>query len=221
MPADIFGVPLKQAFMIMAFLSVPIILRVAPHDEGAAAFLSVGISLISVMFVGKFGWSWVTIAFGVIVGILMYGIVFLDLFIGIRDAIDANSFNGSVVQQSPQPAPFQHPLIPPQEQATRESIMWHGTSAEAAWDIFRHNRFLVNNDLSLWITEDFDYAKGIADNNGNGLIVALFVDPGIDLIHQGGYNWTAPVPSGERGKYYRFEGIVPAGVYDSNGNQIA
>jgi hypothetical protein len=108
------------------------------------------------------------------------------------------------------------PGPPAEVQPTR---LYHGGPLHAVTDIYRNNRWLVGVSRAVWMTADFNVAKGYA--NKGGAIVELYVAPGVSLTKNWEGVYTAPVPHATPGRYYRIDGITPMRVLDTQGMQLA
>jgi hypothetical protein len=230
MPDSVLGVSLDTFFWITVVWGV---IWVGLCQE-AGAIPALICTFGTCWLVGKFGlFAWIGALFGLareavftkqFWGIVVFGFIGIGLLISLLNCPDVKwrkARNQQVTIQTQQPQLQTHQQVTWTRPPPGKVRMFHGTTKEAAWDIFFNNRFRVRLNLSLWITEAFDYAVSIANRCGDGLIVELLIDSDLVMIPEGGYNYRIEVPNGQQGKYYRFSGVVPVSIYDVNGNKIA
>lgn len=135
----------------------------------------------------------------------------------------------------PPPPLFTQPLHPPgstpvpypiQPNVTWNNIYYHGTSVEAANEIWDNELWLSDiSPAELWMSRDVDIAKFYAEDRGDGIgyILALDVDPSIKIIEFKKDTFYIPLEeedSGGRKKYYKVEGVYVFQMFDLHHNLL-
>ena len=105
---------------------------------------------------------------------------------------------------------------------TQPTILWHGTSKQAAEDIFYNQRVIKGQKEAFWMAEKMEDAKSYANGRDpqNGRIIKIWVDPSVEMSHHYLY-WNIPMNGLNSRKAYRFKGVRPLAMFDLNGNKIA
>jgi len=98
---------------------------------------------------------------------------------------------------------------------------WHGTTHDAAMDIFYNNRFLPGRKNKFWIADKTEDAIrfGKQKDGKKAKIVQLAISPDI-LLEKPNDFWAASIPDAQPGTYYTFPGIRPVAVYTQKGQRI-
>jgi len=139
-------------------------------------------------------------------------------------------------KQTNKTAPQQHYEPPPQQWTTltqylpilqnrhqqRPLRLLHGTSREAATDIYYNRRVLPGEKNYFWLTPEFMIAKGHAKRKGwaGGLIVEFYIDTCYRL-GQSKPHWVIPIPNPQPQTYYHFPEAVPTSLQKQDGTKIA
>jgi hypothetical protein len=107
--------------------------------------------------------------------------------------------------------------------AYQPSVLYHGTSRENAFEIYNTGLWLIGNSTppAVWMADNIELAKIYSGFSSDGAIVVIHVDLDLEIESRGGgvfiYQIPDAVPNQE---YYNIEGLVPAGILDTNGNEI-
>lgn len=205
----LFGIPWKCCFVLIIFWMISIGVIFERDLSGHLPFwvLNFISSILIIFLIGKLGIKFeILLMFVAAIGILLG---FICLGYGVCSKGNSKTFTNPVTESVTKNA---------SKTARR---YYHGTTREAAMDIFHSGLWMVGESIpkGIYVADNFSIAKSFS--SGDRAIVEIIIAHNIPLQKRFEGAFFFEIPGAEPFKdYYRIDGFTPVSVRDADGNKI-